>query len=189
MRYLKTSFLLIIPFLLTSCDGDSQRIYQQEKITGDLYFQDVIAMMQSNKKVVLSYKDLVCESSSIKNNGGTLYTTEHETSSWIGVKTKTTHHWYIFDVKLNEEDQNKMSNVFRKLLDEQIEILKGRGVYQGEITVLDYDVTGVALGEVETKVDGKYEQSNYYVYAKLGNSFYYNGNGSYTMAPEIGNNK
>ena len=187
MNWLRKEFILLFPFLLTSCGYYSgERIYQQESINGDLYFSDIVAVPDSDKKeFLLSYHDIVCEPVKIKSIKEQVnYKKTDVTKNWLGIKTTVEYNWYIYDLSLTDEDLNKMSNVFRTLLDAQIDSLKEKGVYSIDHNFLELDAKGIAIGEEEKKVDGKYEKSWFLIYVKLNSSMYYNGNSTYKLAPE-----
>ena len=183
MKALKNLFLL--PFLLVSCAGDESRnLFQQESFSGLEFFSKFEAHVDSkDKKITLSYEDASFGPASIEKTNS--YHNEKVEKTWIGTSTKYERYWYLFDLLLPEEESEKVSAIFQKRIDQELDKLIKRGGSQETISYFStYHAVGAAVGELQYRIDGKLDSSHFYVYAKMNDGCYYNGNSLFRIAPE-----
>lgn len=185
--------VLLISLLLCSCGFSQDRtseVFEVEEIKGSTYFTDVPALTnKENGTLTFKYNGFTSQACKITNYNGTGYEFEREDTpkDTLGVTHRAHHHWYMFDVALNEEDKAYMCQTLQSMIDSKIALLIENTMgepLKPEVSFLETNkVTGVTIGLIKTKYDGKYTEDNHhYIYAVLGNySGFYNGNIQYAI--------
>lgn len=183
--------VLLTSLLLCSCGFNQDRtneVFEVGEIKGSTYFADVSALTnKEDNTLIFKYNDFTSQPCKIKNYNGVSYDFEREDTpkDSLGVTHHTYHHWFMFDVALNEEDKAYMCQTLQSMIDAKIALLIENTMgepLKPEVSFLETNkVTGVAIGLIKTKYDGKYTKDNHrYIYAILGNySGFYNGNIQY----------
>ena len=168
MEALKNRSLFLLPFLLLSCEGgNSENIFRQESFSGQDFFSAIEAHVDSkDKKIALFYEDASFGPASIEKADS--YHSETVEKNWMGIPTKYERYWYRFDFLLPKEESEKVSAIFQKPIDEELDKLIKRGGPQERIFYFStYHAVGAAVGELQYRIDGKLDSSHFYIYAKM----------------------
>ncbi|MCR5491529.1 MAG: hypothetical protein K6F32_05330 [Bacilli bacterium] len=187
--------IAFLPLFLCSCSVFSDKAsdfftYGVTSVNGDLYFNDVVLNVDATTKTVnVTYKDFASSYVTIKtiSDDAPEFQTSDYTQNWLGFKTTVDRYWYMYSIELEEQDKAVIVGVLQSLIDAQVkEKVENGSTRQELINLYYYKVFDIALCVFEKRVDGKFDERRFCLYAMINpdGCQYYNGNGIYRLAPE-----